>query len=247
MLRSTRTLIDGKWVVLEKFSSMGNGYTFELETVIFSAIANVVSRLCGYDGRLGKDVYVFGDDIIVKDDVASSVVAVLEFLGFSLNREKSFWGKVPFRESCGGDFFEGRAVRGFYLKGDPDTPEKLISVANGIRKVGFQLGLTYNDLLPSWFSVLDELPSAIRRCRGPEELGDIVIHDTPDKWSMYRLEDVRYLRVYRPCTYRKVHLARFDEDIQLATILYGARLTSDFALIPRDGVTGYKVGWVPYS
>lgn len=36
-LRSPFTLVDGHWVKLEKFSSMGNGFTFELETLIFAA------------------------------------------------------------------------------------------------------------------------------------------------------------------------------------------------------------------
>jgi hypothetical protein len=37
-LRSPKTFVEKGWRVLEKFSSMGNGYTFELETLIFAAI-----------------------------------------------------------------------------------------------------------------------------------------------------------------------------------------------------------------
>jgi len=52
-LRSPATLVDGHWHVLEKFSSMGNGYTFELETLIFAALASVLLEQMGQSGVLG--------------------------------------------------------------------------------------------------------------------------------------------------------------------------------------------------
>lgn len=100
------TLPGGSVVELEKFSSMGNGYTFELESLIFWALCNVVA---------GADVSVYGDDLIVPTESYAEVVAALELLGFIPNKEKSF-GDGPFRESCGGDYFGGVNVRPFFLK-----------------------------------------------------------------------------------------------------------------------------------
>lgn len=107
---------DGKTIRrYEKFSSMGNGYTFELETLIFSAIVrSVVSR--------GDEWAVYGDDIAVPTYAVGEVADLLSHLGFLVNEEKSFISG-PFRESCGKDFFLGDEVRGFYLKEiKPETP-----------------------------------------------------------------------------------------------------------------------------
>jgi hypothetical protein len=96
---------------LEKFSSMGNGYTFELESLLFWSIASSCSELEG----LGPDVSVFGDDIICHTKAYARVAGVLEELGFIVNNEKSF-STGPFRESCGADWFEGESIRPFYGK-----------------------------------------------------------------------------------------------------------------------------------
>ena len=51
-LRATHTRMDKKWYRLEKFSSMGNGFTFELETVLFVTLARCVVRDEGGDPDL---------------------------------------------------------------------------------------------------------------------------------------------------------------------------------------------------
>jgi hypothetical protein len=110
----------GREYELEKFSSMGNGYTFELETLIFWAIASSCTELSGEDQDL---VSVYGDDIIVPVEAVDLLMACLTWCGFNLNREKSFWtGK--FRESCGADWLDGEPVRPIYKK-DRITPQWL--------------------------------------------------------------------------------------------------------------------------
>lgn len=244
-LRSRKTLVGDRWVLLEKFSSMGNGFTFELETIIFAALCCVASRRCGFEGNLGRDVYVFGDDIIVKDECHRAVVAVLEFCGFSLNSEKSYHGGSPFRESCGGDFFEGRPVRPFFLKSDPAEPQELISYANGLRALSIRVG-DESTLIRSWFAVLDNLPSVIRSCRGPEALGDLVIHDSRERWNTRWRGGVRYIKGYRPHRSRVISFGRFPPEVVLACATYGTGNRRG-GVVPRDGVLSHKVGWVPYS
>lgn len=97
-------------VVLEKFSSMGNGFTFALETLIFKALAEGVRRLCG-----GEVTSVYGDDIIVPTSNALFLAEVLEACGFKLNSEKSFV-LGPFKESCGADWLHGECVTPVYLR-----------------------------------------------------------------------------------------------------------------------------------
>lgn len=265
-LRSPFTQVNGTWYRLEKFSSMGNGYTFELETAIFTAIAMAMVP----HPVPGWNIYCYGDDIIVPSAHGELLKRALDWFGFSVNDSKTFT-VGPFRESCGGDFYNGEAVRPYFLKDTPDEPQKLISTANGIRRMAMQNRhdpALWISLRRTWFRVLDRLPINVRSCRGPEGLGDLVIHDDEERWNTrWRSNGIRYVRVYRPAKYRGVNLNRFCPLTLLAGALYGihprppvyaatqrrASATHDETwdgrrlLVARDGVTGYKVGWIPYS
>jgi len=91
---------------LAKFSSMGNGYTFPLETLLFWALADSVAP---------GNCLAYGDDIIIPTEAAESLIHLLTTCGFVVNRSKSFW-TGPFRESCGADFLGGINIRPFYQK-----------------------------------------------------------------------------------------------------------------------------------
>jgi len=97
---------------LQKFSSMGNAYTFELESLIFYSLAHSVCTFLSLDT---KYVRSFGDDIIVPTPAVALLVDVLNFCGFTVNTEKSF-SEGRFRESCGADYLDGIDIRPFYLK-----------------------------------------------------------------------------------------------------------------------------------
>lgn len=96
---------------MQKFSSMGNGFTFELESLIFYALACAVVDYLGGD----RTVSVYGDDIIVPVGALDLLTETLTYCGFSLNKEKSY-GFGPFRESCGADYLHGFDIRPFYVK-----------------------------------------------------------------------------------------------------------------------------------
>lgn len=256
-LRSPKTFINGRWVRLEKYSSMGNGFTFELETLLFLAISTAAVRLDDANAKIGEDVYVFGDDIIVPTLSTSKVISALRYLGFSLNETKSFVSG-PFRESCGGDYFNGVDVRPYFMKELPYEPQHFIAIANGIRRMGLR---NHNDndihdfARRAWFCILDALPSDIRRIRGPSRLGDLVIHDDPQRWTSRWRSSIRYIQVYRPCSHREVKWSLFRPDVILAGATYGLSSphrkgwTWDVGggVTPRDAVLGYKRGWVPFS
>lgn len=121
----------GKIIPLEKFSSMGNGYTWELETLIFYCIALVATN--------SKDLTVerigiFGDDIIIDQKAVPLLQRILELFGFKMNVLKSFW-QGRFRESCGSDFYDGADVRPFFFKKDKyrDIYEAATHMANAVR------------------------------------------------------------------------------------------------------------------
>jgi len=120
LARSPCTVIpDGTVVKLDMISSMGNGFTFPLQTLIFASLVVACYRTLGITPIYGSDgpqnFAVFGDDIIVRKDAYAFVIDCLALFGFKTNESKSF-NTGYFRESCGGDFFKGHNVRGIYIK-----------------------------------------------------------------------------------------------------------------------------------
>lgn len=116
----TTTLPGGLNIELHMISSMGNGYTFPLQTMIFASLVMATYKV--YDipvirpNKLRNGNFaVFGDDIIVDRRAYNAIVRCLEVLGFSVNLDKSF-NEGYFRESCGSDFISGHNVRGVYIQ-----------------------------------------------------------------------------------------------------------------------------------
>jgi hypothetical protein len=216
-----------KVVRLEKFSAMGNGSTFELETLLFYAIAAAVklTRLGSFDlsktGLAALDILVYGDDIIVETVDAQAVISALAYFGFEVNVDKTFVSG-PFRESCGSDYFEGVSVRAHYLKEELCEPQDWIKLANGLRRFSCQVNGRMDrpgSLLRSWHRCLDALPTVIRKCRGPTDLGDIVVHDDQSRWDTRTRGSIRYIKCYRPARFYRVGWKHFFPDVQLACAL----------------------------
>jgi hypothetical protein len=117
------TLQSGDVVDLHMISSMGNAFTFPLQTVIFTSL--VVGAYTALDLPLRWPVdgcetavgnlAVFGDDIIVLERAYNLVLKLLHYCGFTVNHDKSFNSGL-FRESCGSDWFSGYNVRGVYIE-----------------------------------------------------------------------------------------------------------------------------------
>lgn len=247
-LRSPYTQMASGWHLLEKFSSMGNGFTFELETLVFLAICCISMRECGIAPIPGVNVLVYGDDLIVPREATRAVLAALTYCGFTPNQRKTFTTDVPFRESCGGDFFAGTPVRAHYVKEDPCEPQHWISIANGLRRLGSNLGWFGPGTVcwRPWLIALDQIPSRIRRIRGPEILGDLVIHDEAHRWATFTDPNrpwVLFHEVYRPVS-RLIDWKHWHASTQLAAALYGC---SSNGVSPRkaDEVGGYRIGRWP--
>jgi len=99
-------LPDGSIHKYQKFCSMGNGFCFPLQTLIYSSVCYAAAQMTGAP----DDFSVYGDDIIVRQSEALLVIEILQALGFTVNTEKTFI-VGPFRESCGSDWFLGQDVR----------------------------------------------------------------------------------------------------------------------------------------
>lgn len=114
------TLPDGRQLDLHMVSSMGNAFTFPLQTIFFTSLVvgayRALDRKIEYPrGHAIGNFAVFGDDIIVLQEAYNLLIKMLSFTGFSVNYDKSF-NEGLFRESCGHDYYCGHNVRGVYLK-----------------------------------------------------------------------------------------------------------------------------------
>jgi len=141
-VRSPFYLLEGNWYPFEKWSSMGNGYTFELESLMFWALASSVTDYLGASGA----VSVYGDDIILPSECVPLLQEVLSWLGFEMNMSKSFSTGL-FRESCGIHVFDGHDVTPIYQKEVPDVLEEVHRLANRIGRLAYRMG-DYNYLDP---------------------------------------------------------------------------------------------------
>lgn len=142
------TLPNGETVELHMISSMGNGYTFALETLVFLAITYATYYVEGRKLRFptsheNGEIGVYGDDIVAPNDafMYEQLCYVLEQLGFIPNREKSYAEGV-FRESCGGDYTLGHDVRGVYCD-RLDTPQDVMSFLNRLVSWGGTHGIPF--------------------------------------------------------------------------------------------------------
>lgn len=129
LLRSPVTEVNGKSVELNMISTMGNGFTFPLQTMLFACVvksAYTLSRipLIKPRGDLSGNFGVFGDDIVCESSAYHKIVRLLNLLGFKVNVMKSFFDG-DFRESCGHDYYRGVNIRGVYVKTLRTTQDRL--------------------------------------------------------------------------------------------------------------------------
>jgi len=111
LVRSPVTSIDGETHVNQMFSSMGNGFTFELESLLFYAITRATAYFHGVKGVIS----VYGDDIIAPTELYEPLLEALEHCGFKPNVDKTH-ASGTFRESCGKHWDCGRDVSPFFIR-----------------------------------------------------------------------------------------------------------------------------------
>jgi hypothetical protein len=167
------TLPSGERVVYRKFSSMGNGYTFELESLIFFSIVRAVVTLMG--GK-GHHICVYGDDITCPSECYEEVVRVLSLVGFKTNEKKSF-ATTPFRESCGKHYFAGYDVTPFYIRKPVVSLDRLFLLHNNMWRWREQIrAFACDSVLERLSALLSELkrlaPATWREPRLPDGYGD---------------------------------------------------------------------------
>lgn len=160
------TFYRGHHIRLEMFCSMGNGFTFPLETLIFYALTFAA---CG--GK-SDNVRAYGDDIICPSEFEGDVRELLTACGFMINESKCGYG--PFRESCGADYYKGFNIRPVYVKNNMSA-EQLYVIHNFFAR-------SYDTELAEM--ALQCIPTELRLF-GPDGYGDGVLVGTSD-WTRFK-------------------------------------------------------------
>lgn len=145
LLRSSRgAMPDGSLIEYEKFSSMGNGFTFELESLIFYAAALAVAE----DIHPDPIVSIYGDDLICPVDCVDACISFFDCLGFTINTKKSYSSSY-YRESCGKHWWNGCDITPIYFRSHAKEAEDLYTIHNNI--IVFALRSGFGEWLDSKF------------------------------------------------------------------------------------------------
>lgn len=148
--RSERAVLpDGSSVELNMVSTMGNGFTFPLQTLLFACAIRACYQVMGFPCVCPRTQFgVFGDDLIVRRETYDFVCRMLSAIGFQVNVKKSF-NAGEFRESCGSDYYRGFNVRGVFVT-TLETPQDVCSAINRLHRWSARHGL----LLPKTMALL---------------------------------------------------------------------------------------------
>lgn len=223
------TLPDGSEVELWMISTMGNGTTFPLMTLILASILYGVRCRARSAPTLRIDwsrSAIFGDDIIIPSDEYEPFVDAITSAGFIINHDKSYRSGF-FRESCGFDSFMGCEVTPFYVKNLSTTPAIYVAINQVLswsakfkvrldRSLRILIGWLPKGkpfLVPEW----EDPSSGILTCSGPRD---------------YHLLQV----VNRRC--------RLRDDFFLTSLASGGYLaagSSHAFYVPRDNRPRYRV------
>ena len=154
--------VDVDWFQYEMLSSMGNGFTFEVESVLFYAMAIEA-------GADSAEINVYGDDVILPQRCVSAFQTIASIFGFEVNTAKSFTSGAFF-ESCGAYSYFGVDVSPVKIKDHLNGPKDRIVLANKIRWFS-HICRHHNGcdrrFLPAWQMCVHGLPRDVRvRCRG---------------------------------------------------------------------------------
>nr|QDH90052.1 MAG: RNA-dependent RNA polymerase [Leviviridae sp.] len=174
--RSHYGTLDGKQFRWEKFSSMGNGFTFQLESLIFYAAAFCCAEYIGLDhSSIGQRVSAYGDDVIIPSDCLELFSGLMDFYGFRINEGKSYYNS-PFRESCGSHYFRGLDLKPVYLKDSLSSLQSVFRLANAFRRFSRRLYQNIGEFCDlrqrrAFEHLVHKVPSALR-LRIPHHIGD---------------------------------------------------------------------------
>jgi hypothetical protein len=177
-LRSPSGNLGKQEIVYSKISSMGNGYTFALESSLFTAMIYAAIRTTGNTVRQ-RDFAVYGDDLIVRKRFLPTLLEILAKCGFKINKEKSFTSG-PIRESCGTDWFDGKPLRPVFITDVPKNTPELLNDYNRLKRIlELRWGIDESKALKLIFKWIPPLSKEIVGPLSDEDFASYIHRSTP--------------------------------------------------------------------
>lgn len=169
--RSERVELQGRVCEIEKFAPMGSALCFPIECIVFSAVCALACDNAGVPRRY----FVYGDDMIVPDEVVTELFRLLKALHFKVNEDKSYGPYSQFLEACGMEAWCGTDVTPLRLsrkisfshfgcKKHPHTLKRVMKLCNKL--YGYGLFYTRKALLAYLLEFYPEAPFAVSDDRG---------------------------------------------------------------------------------
>lgn len=210
----TRGSTFAKW---EKFSSMGNGFTFQLESLIFYAVASCCAE---YLSLSSHQVSAYGDDVVLPSACYEVFSEMMGFYGFRVNGKKSHVDSY-FRESCGAHYYSGIDVKPIYLKDKVESVPAIYRLANAIRRQAHRRNSRYgcDSAFQSTFDLLVSAVPKAFRFRIPADLGDGGFISNFDEASPSRVKSGDGLG-YQPAPFRVPNVVEVSKTYYDDTVGY---------------------------
>lgn len=117
-LRSGVAHLGDQSIELSKAYPMGSRLCFPVMSIVFAALIESVALNTGHP-VCDITYRVYGDDLVIPSFLTKDVLDTLRDLHFKVNVTKTFHGASPFREACGGEWYNGSSVRPLRLARKP--------------------------------------------------------------------------------------------------------------------------------
>lgn len=197
-----------------KISSMGNGATFILESIIFASACWAVYDQLNIPWN-EETVAIYGDDLVVHESAYAQTRILLSHLGFKINTSKTF-SKGPIRESCGQDFYHGHRIDRFTTKSDLQEPLSNVVLHNSLFSFFKEYKIhcdTCDELLDF---ILKYIPKAVKNF-GPydkDEMSSWLFSEEPVQKPFYHHGyQAWYYRIKRNVKYHPAEIFRVIKQV----------------------------------
>lgn len=258
----TAEMPDGRLVHLRKFASMGSALCFPIEAMYFYTIC-VVALLRFHNLPVShanadlvcRDVYIYGDDILVPAVAAASVLDWLRKYNCKPNDHKTFY-RGKFRESCGVDAYDGQVVTPVYL--NRERPKNRQQVKEILSRLAAANHFQRRGYTQAAHLLFEQVERVIGRLPGVPEYSPLLgriqswCYDPPRRWNR-RYQRIEVLCWVQRPVYRTDRLAGYAALQKSLMKLEGLKSL----LAPRDrfhlersalhGEVAINRRWVPAS
>lgn len=180
--------------------TMGNAITFPLQTLLFYSFLTACTELAQdranantTDAEMQEFAFVscFGDDGIMDSRAYHVVRHFAPLIGWKLNEDKTFMTGI-FRESCGGDYHNGKATRPLMMKRPPFDTRRSINWNRKLVQAWLYIAANQAAITLEQFSVsADILDKWLLRAHARFGLGKVcVVPPSYPDGSGYRIANI---------------------------------------------------------